>query len=337
MKKVLLAFILLTGLLQTSCSSDLISESLPITNSVDVYVAGQKDNQACYWKNNQPFLLDSGGIMGPVANKIIVANDDVYVLGIGASANPLGAVPMFWKNGVLTILKTSLSTDAEEVMSITDFEVIGNDVYFVGYTRKTIVDFEDYSLFYWKNGIQTLVHNYGGYAQNQSRIKIANNNVYVTGTNSDNGNVSGMIDGYYTNSVFTEVPNSMLNGFSANNNEIFAFGTKDGISYYKNITLNSETTFPITPANGITDMYFDNGNMYFTDGSNNIYKNGILFDEGPISSGGIHDFKVLNDNIYRITHAGEFGFISFLTINGVQTMELPNGDGSFQSIYVVQN
>ena len=336
MKKVLLAFVLLTGLLQTSCSSDLVSESI-ITNSVDVYVAGQKDNEACYWKNNQPVLLDSEGVFGTIANKIIVVNDDVYVLGVGVSTNRLEAPPLFWKNGVMTNLKTSLSTDEEEVMSVTDFEVIGNDVHFVGYTRKTIIDFEDYSLFYWKNNVPTLVHNYGGYAQSQSRIKIANNTVYVTGTNSVNGNITGYIDGYYTNSAFTEVPNSMLNGLSVNNNEIYTFGTKDGVSYYKNISTNSETTVPVTEANGIADMFFDNGNMYFTDGSNKIYKNGILFDEGPISSGGLHDFKVLNDNIYRITQAGEFGFISFLTINGVETMSLPNSDGSFQSIYVVQN
>jgi len=335
MKKVLLAFILLTGLLQTSCSSDLVSESLLATNSVDVYVAGQKDSQACYWKNNQPVLLESEGVFGTIANKIIVLNDDVYVLGRGVSTNPLDAPPLFWKNGVLTNLKTSLSTDTEEVMSITDFEVIGNDVYFVGYTRKTIIDFEDYSLFYWKNSVQTLVHNYGGYAQNQARIKIADNNVYVTGTNSDNGNVSGQIDGYYTNGVFTEISNSILNGLAVNNNEIYAYGTVNNTNYYKNITTNSETTIP-SASNGITKILFDNSNMYLTDASK-IYKNGILFDEGTVTSGTIQDFKVLDDNIYKIRQEGVFSFISYLTINGVETMALPNGDGSFQSIYVVQN
>jgi len=334
MKKVLLAFVLLTSLLQTSCSSDLVSESL-ITNSVDVYVAGQKDSQACYWKNNQPVLLEAEGVFGTVANKIIVLNDDVYVLGHGVSTNPLDAPPLFWKNGVLTNLKTSLSTDTEEVMSITDFEIIGNDVYFAGYTRKTIIDFEDYSLFYWKNNVQTLVHNYGGYAQNQARIKIANNNVYVTGTNSDNGNVSGQIDGYYTNGVFTEISNSILNGLAVNNNEIYVYGTVNNTNYYKNITTNSETTIP-SASNGISKILFDNGNMYLTD-SSKIYKNGILFDEGPVTSGTIQDFKVLDDNIYKIRQEGVFSFISYLTINGVETMALPNGDGSFLSIYVVQN
>lgn len=335
MKKVLLAFILLTGLLQTSCSSDLISESVLTTESVDVYVAGQKDSQACYWKNNQPVLLESGEIFGTVANKIIVVNDDVYVLGVGVSTNPLHAPPLFWKNGVLTNLKTSLSTDAEEVMSITDFEVIGNDVHFVGYTRKTIIDFEDYSLFYWKNNVPTLVHNYGGYAQNQSRIKIANNDVYVTGTNSDNGNISGQIDGYYTDGVFTEVPNSILIGLATNNSEVYVHGTLNNANFYKNIITNSETTIP-SDSNGITKIHFDNNNMYLTEGSD-IYKNGTLFEEGEIEGGMVKDFTILDDNAYKITQAGVFSFISYLTINGVQIMELPNGDGSFQSIYVVQN
>ena len=337
MKKVLLAFILLTGLLHTSCSSDLVSESLPTNNSVDVYVAGQKDNQACYWKNNQPVLLDSGGIMGPVANKIIVKNNDVYVLGIGASTNPLEAVPMFWKNGVLTNLKASLSTDTEEVMSITDFEVIGNDVYFVGYTRKTIVDFEDYSLFYWRNGIQTLVHNYVGYAQNQSKIKVANNNVYITGTNSINDpNTIGQLLGYYINSTFTQNPDSNMGGLAlSNDNEVYVYGTSIGLSYYKNLTTNSETTVPEL-RDGIINMVFDNNNVYVANGDPGIFKNGTLFEEG-LPGGYTKDFTVLNDNIYTITHVGVFSFISYLTINGVQTMELPNGDGSFQSIYVVQN
>lgn len=334
MKKVLLAIILSTGLLQTSCSSDLVSETVT-TNSVDVYVAGQKDNQACYWKNDQPVLLETGGTMGTIANKIIVVNDDVYVLGIGISETSALTFPMFWKNGVLTNLKASLSTDAEEVMSITDFEVMGNDVYFVGYTRKTIIDFEDYSLFYWKNNIQTLVHNYGGYAQNQARIKIANNDVYVTGTNSDNGNISGQIDGYYTDGVFTEVPNSILIGLATNNSEVYVHGTLNNANFYKNIINNSETTIP-SDSNGITKIHFDNNNMYLTDGAD-IYKNGILFDEGQIEGGMVYDFTILDDNVYKITQAGVFSFISYLTINGVQTMELPNGDGSFQSIYVVQN
>lgn len=335
MKKVLLAFILLTGLLQTSCSSDLISESVLTTESVDVYVAGQKNNQACYWKNNQAVLLESGEVFGTIANKIIVVNDDVYVLGVGISTNPLEAPALFWKNGVLTNLKTSLSTDAEEVMSITDFEVIGNDVYFVGYTKKTFIAFEDYSLFYWKNGIPTLLHNYGGYAQNQSKIKIVNNDVYVTGTNSDTGNISGQIDGYYTNGIFTGISDSILNGLITNNNEIYTFGTAEGSCYYKNITTNSETTIALG-SNGITKMLFDNGNMYYTD-SGNIYKNGILLDEETTTDGGIKDFEILNDNIYKIRQEGVFSFISFLTINGVETMSLPNSEGSFQSIYVVQN
>lgn len=334
MKKVLLAVILLSSFFQISCSDDLVGDSTTTIQPVDVYVAGQKDNQACYWKNNQPVLLESGGIEGPVANKIIVVNDDVYVLGIGANINLLQAVPMFWKNGVLTNLRTSLSTDAEQVTSITDFEVVGNDVYFVGYTKKTIIDFEDYSLFYWKNNVPTLVHHYGGYAQNQAKIKVTNNTVYVTGTNSENANTTGQIDGYYANGTFNPIANSILTGLAVDSNTIYTFGSLNETGYYKNITTNSETTAPTTT--GITKMYFDNNNMYLTDGAH-IYKNGILLDEGSTNTGGIKDFKVMNDNLYKITHIGIDSFISYLTINGIQTMELPNGDGSFQSIFVVQN
>lgn len=335
MKKVVLALALVTGLLHTSCSSDLVSDTTT-SCPVDVYVAGQKDNQACYWKNNQPIVLESGGIDGPVAAKIVVANSDVHVLGIGVGTSPLGTVPMYWKNGALTNLKTTLSTQDEEVTSITDMEIVGTDVYFVGYTKKTLIAFEDYSLAYWKNGIKTVVHNYGGYAQNQARIKVANNTVYVTGTNNGNFNISGQIDGYYTNGVFTNISDSILSGLAVNNNEVYTFGMLDGSSYYKNITTNSETTLP-SLSNGINNIVFDNDNMYLTDGSSNIYKNGILFDEGPVTNGTIYDFKILNDNVYKITQFGTFSYTSYLIINGVETMALPDSGGTFQSIYVVQN
>lgn len=334
MKKVLLALILVTGLLHTSCSSDLVSDTTTRC-PVDVYVAGQKDSQACYWKNNQLVLLESGEIIGPLASKIIVVNDDVHVLGIGVGTSPLGTLPMYWKNGALTNLKTTLSTQDEEVTSITDMEIVGTDVYFVGYTKKALIAFEDYSLAYWKNGIKTVVHNYGGYAQNQARIKVANNTVYVTGTNNGNFNISGQIDGYYTNGVFTNISDSILSGLAVNNNEVYTFGMLDGSSYYKNITTNSETTLPLG-SNGITKLLFDNGNMYYTD-SGSIYKNGVLFDDATTNSGGIKDFEIKDDKIYKIRQEGIFGFISFLTINGVETMQIPNSEGSFQSIYVVQN
>jgi hypothetical protein len=334
MKKVLLALVVATGLLNTSCSSDLVSNTTTI-NPVDVYVAGQKDNQACYWKNNQPVLLASEEVFGTVATKIVVTNSDVHVLGTGVGTSPLGTIPMYWKNGALTNLKTTLSTPDEDVISITDMEIVGTDVYFVGYTKKTLIAFEDYSLAYWKNGIKTLVHNYGGYAQNEARIKVANNTVYLTGTNNGNFNSSGQIDGYYTNGVFTNISDSILNGLAVNNNEVYTFGTLDGVPYYKNISTNSETTL-VLGSNGLTKLLFDNGNMYYTE-SGSIYKNGVLFDDETANSGGIKDFEILNDNIYKIRQEGVFSFISFLTINGVETMQLPNSDGSFQSIYVVQN
>lgn len=331
MKKILHILILVAGLFQISCSEDLTSNTIT-TNPVDVYVAGQKDSQACYWKNNQPVLLDSGGLIGPTANKIIVANNDVYVLGISVGTTTVETFPMFWKNGVLTNLKTSLTADDEEVVAITDFEIIGNDVYFVGYTRKPLIAFDDYSLVYWKNGVRTIVHNYGGHAHNYPKIAVANNNVYITA--SENGTET--INGFYVNNVFTEIPNSILNGLVVNNNEIYVYGTLDNAGYYKNISTDSETTLP-SVINGITEMLFDNNNMYYSGGSNGIYKNGAPFNESQILFGGIMDFKILNDNVYKITQEGDFGFISYLTINGVETLQIPNSDGVFLSLFVVQN
>lgn len=333
MKKILLSLILFTGLLQISCSEDSVvdSSNVPTNNSVDVYVAGQKNSQACYWKNNQLVLLNSGGINAPTANKIMVVNNDVYVLGIGVGTTTTETFPMFWKNGVLTNLKTSLSSAGDEVVIVTDFEVVGNDVYFVGYTKRRVITFEDYSLVYWKNGIKTTVHNYGGYVQNYSKIKVVNNTVYITGTN----NRDSSINGYYVNTVFNEIPFSTLNGLAVNNNEVYTYGTANNGGYYKNITTGSETSFPTVAT--VTSMLFDNNNLYLTDVAS-IYKNGTMFDAGQPQLGGIMDFKILNNNTYKIIQEGVApGYISHLTINGVEAAQIPDSEGTFLSLFVVQN
>lgn len=331
MKKILLVLILATGLLQTSCSEELVFNSTA-TNAAEVYVAGQKDSQACYWKNNQPNTLDSGGYSGTMANKVIVANSNVYVLGIGVGTTILETVPMFWKNGAFTNLKTSLSTNEEQVVSITDMEVIGNDVYFVGYTKKPIITFDDYTLAYWKNGVKTSVRNYGSHVHNLPKIKVLNNNVYITASGSGNETING----YYANSVFNEIPNAIINGLAVSNNEAFAYGVLNNTGYYKNINTNSETSLP-APINGITKMYFAN-DMYLTNGSNTIYKNSVVFDNSQPELGGIVDFKIQNNGTYKITQAalGD-GYSSYLIVNGVETMHINDSDGTFMSVFVVQN
>ncbi|MNS94945.1 hypothetical protein D3C72_1291810 [compost metagenome] len=237
---------------------------------------------------------------------------------------------MFWKNGLLTNLKTSLSTDGEEVMAITDFEVVGNDVYFVGYTKRRIITFEDYSLAYWKNGIKTVVRDYGTYVQNYPKIKVVNNTVYIAASNIG----ALTLNGYYTNNVFTEIPFATLTGLAKNNNEVYAYGTANSGGYYKNITTGTETSFPAVAA--ISSMFFENNNVYLTDVAS-IYKNGVLHDAGQPQLGGIMDFKILNNNTYKITQVGIDSYISYLTINGVEAAELPDSQGTFLSLFVVQN
>ena len=336
MKKTVIAVILsalvfVTTLLLTSCNDELDSDATAI-NSVDVYVAGQKNNQACYWKNNQPVVLDAGEIEGTAASKITVTNNNVYVLGAGISSTISAAVPLFWKNGVVTNLRTSLSTADEEVVAISDYEILENDVYFVGYTKKTVIDFEDYTLAYWKNGVKTVVHNYGGYADTYSKIKVVNGNVYITASQFSSQNVNG----YYVNAAFTAVPDAILGGLAVHNNEVYVYGSSNTAGYYKNISTNSETTLPAT-AGGITNFVFDNSTMYYVSTYNDIYKNGTVIEDNQIPFGGIIDFTVLNNNTYKITQVGDFGFTSYLTVNGVETLQIPNSDGAFQSVFVVQN
>lgn len=55
----------------------------PITqNPVDVYLAGQKNGHACYWKNNQEYVLDDIGLFDSKATKIIIFSNDVHIWAV---------------------------------------------------------------------------------------------------------------------------------------------------------------------------------------------------------------------------------------------------------------
>ena len=97
-------------------------------NPVDVYIAGVKTNNAAYWKNNQSYLLTGGD--GGEATKICVSNNNVNVLGKKTLDN-WRTEYLYWENRNLTNLNTSFNTPAQHLHSITDMEIVGNDVYFV--------------------------------------------------------------------------------------------------------------------------------------------------------------------------------------------------------------
>jgi hypothetical protein len=329
MKKLLfISTLLLFSLLHVSCSINSISNNALPSNPVDVYVAGSKNGQACYWKNNQLIQLNSGTFIGTNATKIIISNNNVYVLGSTTNGNP--TTYLYWKNGVLTNLNTSFSTSARTVLSIEDMEIVGNDVYFVGYTGPAMLTVIQPELTVWKNNLPTALNTSNQFGNFPSRIKVLNNTVYVSGKNNN-----GAATGYYVNSVFNPLLNSTPRGFTVNNNSIFTYGSQLMGGFYYDLINNVNTTINFASNGSVFNMCFDNNNVYYSS-QTDIYKNGSLFSASPVGLNNLGDFKVLNDNLYKIINFGGVNFYQTTEINGVTTMTTSSGE-LFNSLFIVQN
>lgn len=319
MKKLISLLIII---LTFSCNS-VGDEVNPDTQEpVDVYVGGQKNNQACYWKNNQVVFLDNG--INSSADTIFVANNDVHVLGKRYGDNWITDY-LYWKNDVLTNLNETFETPDQMVISITGMDVVGDDVYFVGYTKNPLITAEFYDLVYWKNGLKTVLETAIANPTIGPKIKIVNNTVYVMGNTS---NCTDSCYGIYVNGVFQSVPAGVqLEDLATNGSEVYVFGTNftTNSGYYKNITTGVETT--ITTISSVENFQFDMGNLYYSS-LFEIYKNATSIYATP-QNDILITFKVLENNMYVIEGSNS----QTLKINDVISIST-TGDERFTSLFV---
>ena len=321
---------LLFAIILIGCTDvdDLVNSSAQ--NPVDVYIAGVKTNNAAYWKNNQPYLLSGGD--GGEATKICVSNNNVLVLGKKTLDN-WRTEYLYWENGNLTNLNTSFNTPAQHVRSITDMEVVGNDIYFVGYTKNPLIAAEIYELVYWKNGVKTVLDNNIDNPNFQAKIKVVNNAVYVIGYTS---NCFNSCHGIYVNNVFQSVSvGDLLKDITVKDNQVYVYGrnTPTNTGFYKNMGTGAETTLTTIPS--VDKLIFDNNNTYVADGVN-IFKNNTQIYSSSWFSFYI-DFIALNNNVYILKREGDFGTFDALYVNDVNVFQIFVDQGKFNSLTVVQN
>ncbi|GAB3431077.1 IPT/TIG domain-containing protein [Niabella aquatica] len=133
-----------------------VSENYSVIRSIfvenkNVYLCGENDGVAQYWKNGMPASMGSGQ-----AYNIFVANNDVYVAGGGF-------FPVYWKNGTRTELANSFGAAASIFTK-------GNDIYVAGNLNGRA--------YYWKNGTPVRLSNLPSYGNS---ITVAGSDIYVTG------------------------------------------------------------------------------------------------------------------------------------------------------------
>ena len=326
MKKLISLFVILL----TISSSTVDDLNTSTQNPVDVYIAGVKTNNAAYWKNNQSYLLTGGS--GGEATKICVSNNNVHVLGKKTLDNWITEY-LYWENGNVTNLNASFNTPAQHVRSITDMEVVGNDVYFVGYTKNPLIAAEIYELVYWKNGVKTVLDNNINNPTFQAKIKVVNNTVYVIGYTS---NCFNSCHGIYVNNVFQSFSVGVLSkDITVKENQVYVYGTitTTNTGFYKNMATGVETTLTTIPS--VYKLLFDNNNTYVADGVN-IFKNNTQIYSSSFFSFYI-DFIALNNNVYILKREGDFGTFDALYVNDVNVFQIFVDQGKFNSLTVVQN
>lgn len=203
----------------TSCSNNDDSQTLP-EDAYDIHVVGfttQPDkykNQATYWKNNIPTLLDQSDSES-TATAVVVANNDVYISG------SINHKACYWKNGNVVYL-----ADGTEAY---DIKVVNNDIYVAGE--------EHYVACYWKNGIKTTLAE----KENESRayaISVVDNDVYVAGTQSLGKNKYKFLALYWKNNeaVILDDYQGFAYDILSSGNDIYVAGDAYSNNYIDNLS-----------------------------------------------------------------------------------------------------
>lgn len=260
-----------------------------VTVEPNVYMAGfqqtDKVRTAVYWKNGQAFPLeDKLGAELSQATSIFVIGDDVYVAGYGIKNNGRNVFPVYWKNGVITLLPHGTEGRAESVF------VDQENVYIAGYDG-------DYAC-YWKNGNQVVLD-----GTQANTIYIVNNNVYVAGTKGSTGT-------YWVNGLSVDLPadgTTWVNDMFISGSDVYVAGQvnmprKQTVAqYWKNGT-------PVVLTDGTREAYVDaiwvDGNDVYACGGERdagngdhatYWKNGI---PTVLDGTAAYDIKVLDTDIF---------------------------------------
>ncbi len=347
--KNLFLLLIVTLTVLVSCRETGTDENEPVNKntpvSYDLYVAGNDENSnASYWKNNIKTVLSSG--TGCTATKVSVDNNDVYVEGFKQDPSTYTFKHYYWKNNVRYDIEQQLGLQSSDDFRLKDMTFKNGDVYIVGNIKNpasTSVN-DMYQLCYWKNGNKTVLHNHNaGTLSSDSDIEIINNDLYITATKNYN---SGNYDaGYYKNGTYYFLSNTK-NFFKflrdASGIYLIARHRQTGALEQYNLSANTYTAFPsnINPVD-FRNLEWDNGNKYYVL-PQYYYKNATQYN--LVSTGNqfmfCDDFKVLDDNIYKILHKDNSGIDYKVYINNVEvltTTNTGNQNGRFRSLTVIPN
>ncbi|HEX7871135.1 MAG TPA: hypothetical protein VF455_13585 [Chryseobacterium sp.] len=354
MRNLILPFILLLTLV-FSCRENDADEGLEQKNaSYDVYIAGQKNGIACYWKNGNRTDLTNG--TGITARKIIVENNDIYVFAV-SNATPYNYY--FWKNNIkIDIhqyigLNINTTNPLDYFHSIDDFLIDQGNVYFFGRVRSPITQIPSTGTYtrelcYWKNGVKTVLFTENPpvtqtYVTTRN-FTIYNGDVYIPVNKMLNNLVDSPIElGYFKNNIYTIIsPYSGQKNFrniSSSSNGVYLSISDNATNntYYKNILSNSD----IHISQSVKGKFKIDGNdIYDFSNGQNYFKNDVLTISNYASGfNNIEDLSALDQNVYQIRSKSTSDIKESykVYINNTEIQHINNSDGIFTSLFIKQN
>lgn len=197
----------------------------------DVYVSGNIDDKATFWKNGVATSLSD---KNSNAYSVFVSGSDVYVSGSEWNDTAEKWVAKAWKNG--TVAFTSLSDGLNNAFG-NSISILDNDVYVAG-TDKGFATL-------WKNGVATSLTDKSSSA---SSVFVRENDIYVAGTISNSSGIA--MATVWKNGVATSVSDGTIDARALSvfvyENYIYVLGEmlnyetqkSSGIVWKNNVTIS---------------------------------------------------------------------------------------------------
>lgn len=322
-----LSFLVLFALSLTSCS-----ERDAVTNyqtSVHVYIGGEKDGHAAYWKNNQLVTLDDTGFVNSQVDTLAVKNNKVYALGTASLNDGTGVVNhrLLWINGTMSDLNSAYAADTQDVVSIGALDIVGTDLYVSGVIHDLSVTPNVYRLVYWKNGVRTDVAELAAADYKNTAMAWQESSGYFSVYHPS------LDSGMYIDSVFHPSANTSDLGFFHGANGLYSFGSNpDSHPYYQ--IIDSDAVINIELSGSFTKLSEFGGAVFGLYNNRKIYRNATEVYYTSANHTGIQDFQWANNSLYTLEYNLSGSTYSYFILqNAIQIRQSAAGE-TYKTIFV---
>lgn len=226
------------------------------TNGTDIYVAGDINSMAVYWKNGVFTNLGKGSVQSKALAAAVNAND-FYLAGF------VEEKAAYWKNGTLNLIARQ---DSNTVYQANAIAVNGSDIYLAGFSTNIFINGVKAVL--WKNGVPTILpDNNSAYAL-VNAIAVNGTDVYAVGYTDKGATLwkNGMISILSTPASFTS---NSANAIIINGSDVYIAGYVGGrATIWKNGT---PTILPFDErgSSGYVGLAMDHNDIYAASGVDN--------------------------------------------------------------------